>query len=71
MKNSIDIQSVFKYVNDNFPGYVEELKKLVRIPSCSFEGYPKKEVLRCADACVELLQNAGYQKVEKMELLGI
>ncbi len=50
--------------------YLDELKRLVRIPSVSFEGFPEIEVGRSADAVAELLRRRGFEKVEVLKVEG-
>jgi len=50
--------------------YLDELKRLVRIPSVSFAGFPEIEVQRCADAVAELLKRRGFEKVEILRVEG-
>jgi acetylornithine deacetylase/succinyl-diaminopimelate desuccinylase-like protein len=54
----------------NAPNYLDELKRLVRIPSVSFDGFPEKEVARSAEAVAELLRRRGFEKVEVLEVEG-
>src|SRR5690606_30715238 len=51
-----------------FPEHLEDLKSLARIPSVSFEGFPREEVKRSADAVAALMKKRGLQKVE---ILGL
>src|SRR5207253_1410606 len=39
--------------------YLEELEKLVRIPSVSFEGFDKQQVRRSAEATCDLMRREG------------
>jgi acetylornithine deacetylase/succinyl-diaminopimelate desuccinylase-like protein len=48
--------------------YLDELKRLVRIPSVSFPGFPEVEVARSADAVAELLRRRGFEKVEVLKV---
>ena len=48
--------------------YLEELKKLVRIPSVSFEGFDRQEVRRSAQATCELMRRKGLQNVQMLEM---
>ncbi len=50
--------------------YLDELKRLVRIPSVSFPGFPEVEVARSADAVAELLRRRGFEKVEVLRVNG-
>src|SRR5512140_1152499 len=50
--------------------YLDELRRLVRIPSVSFAGFPPLEVARSAEAVSELLKRRGLEKVEIVRLEG-
>ena len=50
--------------------YLEELKKLVRIPSISFEGFDKAQVRKSGEATCELMRRKGLQKVQLLEMPG-
>ncbi|HTN51056.1 MAG TPA: M20/M25/M40 family metallo-hydrolase [Anaeromyxobacter sp.] len=51
--------------------YLDELKRLVRIPSVSFAGFPEIEVQRSAEAVADLLRRRGFEKVEVLKLEGV
>lgn len=61
---------VIEYADNHFSESVEELKKLVRIPSVSFEGFPQEEVRRSAKAVANLLLENGLENVEILEMDG-
>src|SRR5438552_1043325 len=50
--------------------YLAELKKLVRIPSVSFEGFDRQEVRRSAEATCDLMRRKGLQNVQMLEMPG-
>jgi acetylornithine deacetylase/succinyl-diaminopimelate desuccinylase-like protein len=50
--------------------YREELEALVRIPSVSFEGFPREEVRRSAEAVADLLRRRGLEDVQLLEVDG-
>ena len=48
--------------------YLEELKKLVRIPSVSFEGFDKQHVRRSGEATCDLLRRIHLDNVQLLEM---
>jgi len=50
--------------------YLEDLKRLVRIPSCAFAGFDLAEVRRSAEATAKLLTERGFQGVRLLEVAG-
>jgi acetylornithine deacetylase/succinyl-diaminopimelate desuccinylase-like protein len=52
-----------QYLEANFESALSDLVNLARIPSVSFEGFPKEEVERSANAVAELLKKAGLENV--------
>src|SRR5713226_5864914 len=50
--------------------YLEELKKLVRIPSVSFEGFDKAQVRKSAEATCDLMRRKGLENVQLLEMPG-
>ncbi|HFA50387.1 MAG TPA: dipeptidase [Bacteroidetes bacterium] len=52
------------YIKENKDRFLEELLKLLRIPSVSADPKYKKDVLKCADFVAKSLKKAGCDKVE-------
>jgi hypothetical protein len=50
--------------------YLDELKKLVRIPSVSFEGFDRAQVRKSGEATCDLLRRHGLQNVQLLEMPG-
>jgi cysteinylglycine-S-conjugate dipeptidase len=57
-------------VEESFPRVREDLKRLIRIPSVSFEGFDGAHVRRSAEATAEILAGAGLQEVRLLEAEG-
>ncbi len=58
------MDKVADFAAAEFSDSVEKLKKLVRIPSVSFDGFPPSEVERSAEAVASLLREEGLEHVE-------
>jgi cysteinylglycine-S-conjugate dipeptidase len=52
------------YCEKNLPVFLEQLEKLVQIPSVSLSGFEPKNMGHSADAVAELFQNSGLENVE-------
>ncbi|MBV8720541.1 MAG: M20/M25/M40 family metallo-hydrolase, partial [Candidatus Eremiobacteraeota bacterium] len=70
MSTSMSVPSLITYVRAEREGYVEELKKLVAIPSISADPAYKEEVRRCAQAFVDRMRVAGMQRGDVLETGG-
>ena len=64
------IARALAHYQKNAPGYLDDLKTLVRIPSVSAEGFPPEEVRRSAEATAGLLRGAGLESVRLLEMPG-
>jgi acetylornithine deacetylase/succinyl-diaminopimelate desuccinylase-like protein len=64
------VESALAHYEKNSAIYVDELRRLVRIPSVSFPGFPEVEVQRSADAVAELLRRRGFTTVEILRVDG-
>ncbi len=65
-----DVALALAHLEKNQANYLDELRRLVRIPSVSFEGFPEREVARSAEAVAELLRRRGFEDVEVLTLEG-
>ena len=70
MSTSTSVPSLITYVRDERERYVEELKKLVAIPSISADPAYKEDVRRCAQAFVDRMRVAGMQRGDVLETDG-
>ncbi|WP_397599248.1 M20/M25/M40 family metallo-hydrolase [Silvanigrella sp.] len=61
-------QKALNYCESNLKNEYENLKKLVKIPSVSLNGFDENEVKLSAEATAETLRNAGLENVEVLEL---
>jgi acetylornithine deacetylase/succinyl-diaminopimelate desuccinylase-like protein len=64
------VELALAHYEKNAAIYLDELKRLVRIPSVSFAGFPEVEVARSAEAVAELLKRRGFEKVEILKVEG-
>lgn len=53
-----------KIIHDNMPQYIEQLSKLVSIPSISFDNFDQKFVLESAEAVKKMFLEAGLSNVQ-------
>lgn len=55
-------------VNDMMPQLTEQLAELVAIPSISGEGQPEGPVLKAHDMVADLLRDAGFSDIQRIDL---
>jgi len=67
---SADLTHALEHHRKNAKTYLEDLKALVRIPSVSFDGFPREEVRRSAEATAALLLRRGFERAEVLEVPG-
>jgi cysteinylglycine-S-conjugate dipeptidase len=63
-------QKAVAYFDAHRTLYLEDLKKLVRIPSVSFAGFDPKYVRDSAQATAQLLSERGFENVTLLEIPG-
>lgn len=64
----MDADELRAAIAEGMPGRLEELTRLVRIPSIAFPGYDGAPVRDSAEATAEILEAAGYDGVRLIEL---
>ena len=55
-------------VAGHMPGVVDDLTKLVAIPSCAFPGFSAEPVLAMAEATASLLKRSGAENARLVEV---
>jgi len=68
---SLPISQAVAQARTDFSHTVSQLKDLVRIPSCSFNGFDPAHVEASAQATAEWLRAAGYPEVRVSRLPGV
>lgn len=63
-------QNALQHYSQNKARYLEDLKRLVRIPSVSFEGFDPANVRKSAEAAAEILRARGFENVQLLEVPG-
>lgn len=66
----IDTEKALAYARENSGAFIEDLKRLVRIPSVSFPGFDPKKVEESAEAVAGLLRQRGLENVQILKLDG-
>ncbi len=56
------------FAESHFSEFVDSLKTLVRIPSVSFDGFPREEVRRSAEAVKAHLEASGLENCKILEI---
>lgn len=64
----MNVEELRAAVAEQMPRTIEDLSRLVRIPSISFPGYDPAPVRRSAEATAEILEAAGFRGVRLIEL---
>jgi acetylornithine deacetylase/succinyl-diaminopimelate desuccinylase-like protein len=62
------IQKALDHHEEHQRVYLDELKKLARIPSVSFEGFDKQQVRKSGEATCDLLRRTGLSNVQLLEM---
>ena len=59
--NVDEAQALAARIDNLMPQLRTELEELVSIPSINFPGYDQADVIRCAEACADLLRSVGAE----------
>jgi acetylornithine deacetylase/succinyl-diaminopimelate desuccinylase-like protein len=59
-----NVDAALSHYEANRKQYLEDLKTLVKIPSCSFPGFDPKEVERSAEGTAKLLASRGFANIQ-------
>ncbi len=65
------LKGALRYGSRRNSRFVDELRRLVRIPSCSFPGHPPEQLVRSAKAVARTLKKAGLEHVRLLRLPGV
>ena len=65
-----DIEAMFRNVRTLMPDVIQDLKKLITVPSVAFPGYPQEPVHRMAAATADLLRRYGLSTARLLEIPG-
>jgi acetylornithine deacetylase/succinyl-diaminopimelate desuccinylase-like protein len=65
-----NVEDIIKIFEQKKSDYLSDLKDLVKIPSVSFEGFDKNEVLKSAEHTAELMKKYGLENVEVIPFKG-
>ncbi|HYE06348.1 MAG TPA: M20/M25/M40 family metallo-hydrolase [Planctomycetota bacterium] len=65
------LDRVFAQIDDSFAATVERLKRLVRIPSCSFPGFDHAHIDASAADAVAWLRESGFPETRIARLPGV
>ena len=65
MSNLLDISRTLKVIKEKKSSYIEDLAEFIAIPSVSFPGYDKAELVRAAQYTKELLKKAGLAHIQE------
>src|SRR5512140_1367785 len=65
-----DATSMRAKVAELMPGVLDDLARIVRIPSVAFPGFPAEPVHNAARAVVDLLASAGVADARRLEIPG-
>lgn len=70
MSAAMSIESALSRAKSEKSNYLEDLKKLIRIPSVSFAGFDPAKVRESAQATASLLKARGFENVKLLEVAG-
>src|SRR5579883_2277710 len=62
------ITQALRHFTEHRDRYLGEIIDLVRIPSVSFPGFPRTEVVRSAEATAHLLRRCGFENVHLLQM---
>ncbi|BCL79759.1 dipeptidase [Ktedonobacteria bacterium brp13] len=57
-------------IHEAMPGVLEDLRRLVRVPSIANAGYPRETVTESAQVTADILTAAGLQQVRVLDIPG-